>query len=193
MRTPVANAVAVVNQFPQGRLLVVPGVGHSVLTADFAYCSQRAVRSWILGTLVAPTQAACPRVPPLMKILAAFPRRPAKPSVQSTLATASRAVREAEATWLQILFSSVSFNPRGLYGGKLVSTKSGDGFTLTRYSIAPGVFVSGKLTLADLGPPSTYQGTIRVAGSATVAGTLKFTKKNRVTGTLGGRRVSAGY
>jgi pimeloyl-ACP methyl ester carboxylesterase len=193
LRTPVANAVAVVSQFRQGRLLVVPGVGHSVLSADFSFCSQRAVRAWILGTLTAPVQAMCPRVAPVMKILRAFPSRPARPSVQSTLAAASKAVREAEASWLQVLLSSASINPRGLYGGKLVSAKSGDGFTLTRYSIAPGVFVTGKLSLVDFAPQSTYRGTVRVTGPAVVAGTLRFTAKNRVTGTLGGRRVSASY
>ena len=73
LRTPTASAIAVISQFPQGRLIVVPGVGHSVLTADFSYCSQRATRQWILGTLEAPTQAACPRVPPLVKILGVFP------------------------------------------------------------------------------------------------------------------------
>jgi pimeloyl-ACP methyl ester carboxylesterase len=192
LRTPTANALSVVAQFPQGRLLVVPGVGHSVLTADFSYCSQRAVRAWILGTLVAPTQAACPRVPPLVKILAAFPGRPAKPTVTSTLALASKAIREAQATWLQLLFSSAEFAPRGLYGGKLVNAKDGNGFTLTRYSVAPGVLVSGKLTLLDIGPPSTYKGTIRVSGSAVVAGTLRISK-NSVTGTLGGKRVKGGY
>jgi pimeloyl-ACP methyl ester carboxylesterase len=192
VRTPTANALAVISQFPQGRLLVVPGVGHSVLTADFSYCSQRAVRSWILGTLVAPTQAACPRVPPLVKILGAFPGRPGSPTVKSTLAIASKALREAEATWLQLLFSSAEFAPRGLYGGKLVTAKNGNGFTLTRYSIAPGVFVSGKLTLQDIGPPSTYTGTVKVSGSAVVAGTLRVTK-NAVSGTLGGRRVKGSY
>jgi len=192
LRTPTANAAAVASQFPQGKLLVVPGVGHSVLSADFSGCSQRAVRGWILGTLNIPTQATCtPRVPPLVKVLGAFPKRPASRSVSSTLALASKAVREAEATWFQLLFSSTNFAPRGLYGGKLVN-KGGDAFTLQRYSIAPGVFVSGKLTLTDIGPPSTYKGTVRVSGPAVVAGALKFSK-NRVTGTLGGRRVSGSY
>jgi hypothetical protein len=113
--------------------------------------------------------------------------------VRWTLAVASKAVREAEATWLQLAFSSVTFTPRGLYGGKLVSTTGGEGgFTLTRYSIAPGVFVSGKLTLADVGPPTMYRGTVRVSGPAAVAGTLRFTR-NSVTGRLGGRRVSGKY
>jgi hypothetical protein len=192
VRTPTSNAITVISQFPQGRLLVVPGVGHSVLTTDFSFCSQRAVRAWILGTLVAPTQAQCPRVPPLVKILGAFPGKPAKRTAQSTLAAATKTMREAQATWLQLLFSTTNFTPRGLYGGKLVNTKNGDGFNLTRYSVAPGVLLTGKITFVDLGPPTTYKGTVKVSGPAAVAGTLRFTK-NSVSGTLGGRRVKASY
>jgi pimeloyl-ACP methyl ester carboxylesterase len=194
LRTPIANAVAVISQFPQGRLLVAPGVGHSVLTADVTGCSQNFVRRWILGTLVAPTQAMCsPRIQPLVKILGAFPRRPASRTPKATLAVVSKAVREAEATWLQLLFSSTSFVPRGLFGGKLVSAKNGNGFTVTRYSIAPGVLISGKIAFVDVGPPSTYRGTIQVSGAAVLSGTLRISKNNRVTGTLGGRRVSGRY
>jgi pimeloyl-ACP methyl ester carboxylesterase len=193
LRTPTANALSVVSQFPQGRLLVVPGVGHSVLTADFSGCSQRAVRSWILGTLSAPTLAMCtPRVPPVAKILAAFPRRPVRPTASTTLALAGKAVRDAEATWFQVLFSPSTFVPRGLYGGKLVASARGSSFQLSRYSIAPGVLVTGKLTLVNIVPPATFRGTVRVSGSAAVSGTLRFSK-NRVTGTLGGRRVSSTY
>jgi len=192
MRTPVANALSVVNQFPQGRLIVVPGVGHSVLTADFSFCSQSAVRAWILGTLNAPTLAQCPRVPSLAKILGTFPRRPAKRTPKATLGVVSKAVREAEATWLQTLFSGASFAPPGLYGGKLVGEKSGNGFTITRYSIAPGVFVTGKIAFLDVGPPITYKGTVRVSGPAVAAGTLTF-DKNAVSGRLGGRRISGTY
>ena len=82
---------------------------------------------------------------------------------------------------------------RGLYGGRLATTKSCDSFALTRYSAAPGVLVSGKLTLADVGPPSTFKGTVKVSGSAAVAGTLKVAKNGKITGTLGGRRVSTRY
>jgi pimeloyl-ACP methyl ester carboxylesterase len=191
LRTPTANAVSVVNQFPQGRLLVVPGVGHSVLTADLSFCSQRAVRDWILGSLSA--RPTCRRVAPVAKVLGAFPRRPAPRSVRSTLAVAGRAIREAEATWLQVLFSPNSFTPRGIYGGKLVSTRDGEGFTLTRYSVAPGVFVSGRVRLVDTGPPFAFAGTLRVTGSAVVPGTLSVSTDDRIAGTLGGRRVSGGY
>src|SRR5439155_16815045 len=186
------NALSVVDQFPQGRLIVVPGVGHSVLTADLSYCSQRAVRSWILGTLNAPTRAMCPRVAPLVKILGPFPKHPTVRTAQATLSAASRTMREAEATWLQILFSSSDISPRGLYGGRLVNGKSVDGFTLTRYSAAPGVLLTGTIKLLDTGPPFTFRGTVRVTGSAVAPGTLRF-DKNAVTGTLAGRHVKGKY
>ena len=57
MRTPTPGAVSVAAQFPQGHVLVVPGVGHSVLGADASGCSQRAVRSWMLGGAVPATCA----------------------------------------------------------------------------------------------------------------------------------------
>jgi len=192
LRTPTANALAVLSSFPQGRLIVVPGVGHSVTSplSDTSACSQNAVRQWILGTLVAPTRAACPRVQPLAKVVGAFPARPTRRSLSSTLVVASKAVRDAEATFFQAAFSSTGFKPRGLYGGTLAITK--DGFKLTRYSIAPGVVVTGNLAIVNIGPPVGWKGTIRVAGPAAVAGTLRFSK-DTVTGTLGGHRVKGTY
>jgi pimeloyl-ACP methyl ester carboxylesterase len=190
LRTPVANARAVVAQFPQGRLLVVPGVGHSVTGADVSFCSVKAVRSWILDTLSA--QAGCSRVAPVIKVLGTFQRRAPRRSVAATLAIAGKTLREAEATWFQ-LPSAGAFTPRGLYGGKLVTSRNGLSFRLSRYSLVPGIVVSGKIGFVDVGPPSTYKGTIKVSGSAAVAGTLRIAKTGRVTGTLGGRRVSGRY
>jgi pimeloyl-ACP methyl ester carboxylesterase len=190
IRTPVSNAVTVVDLFPHGQLIVVPGVGHSVTTSDFSGCSYNAVRQWILGTLNAPPRAECPRVAPLIKVLGAFPRRPARPTAATTLATVGKTLREAQATWLQL--GSIS-TARGLFGGKLVSAQNAARFTLTRFSLAPGVLVSGRITLADIGPPITFKGTVRVTGSAAVAGRLTINKAGRITGTLGGRRISGRY
>jgi TAP-like protein len=187
MRTPVANAAAIVREFPQGHLLVVPGVGHSVLTADFSFCSQRAVRAWILGTVL-PAAAECPRVPAAVKTLAAFPKASPAKAPASTLGVAAKTVREAEAMWLQAVFASNPIAPAGLYGGKLVSTGGGTGFTLTRYSVAPGVVVSGKIRAA-FGTPFVFTGTVRVSGPKAAAGTLHVSRTT-LSGMLGGRRVS---
>ncbi len=187
LRTPVANAAAIVSQFPQGHLIVVPGVGHSVLTTDFSSCSQRAVRAWMLGSTL-PAVAECQRVPAWVKTLTTFPKAAPPKTPTSTLAVAAKTVHEAEAAWLQTLFSQVPIAPAGLYGGKLVA-RGGEGFTLTRYSVAPGVLVSGKVN-ATIGAPSVFTGTVRVSGPKAVAGTLRITRTT-LSGTLGGRRVSA--
>ena len=47
MRTPTSSAAAVIRNFPHGKLLVVPAVGHSVVGADNSFCAIRAVRSWV--------------------------------------------------------------------------------------------------------------------------------------------------
>jgi pimeloyl-ACP methyl ester carboxylesterase len=190
MRTPTSNALAVVSQFPQGRLIEVPGVGHSVTGQDASFCSQRALREWMLGTLNAPKLAQCPRVAPIAKVLRAFPKSPGRASVSTTLSIAGRALRDAEAFWWQLNPPATSW--RGLYGGKVAQLKKGDGFMLTRYAIAPGVFVSGKVLFADIGPPSTFKGTVKVSGPRAVAGTLKISK-NSLSGRLGGRSVRGAY
>jgi pimeloyl-ACP methyl ester carboxylesterase len=192
LRTPVANAVAVISAFPQGQLITVPGVGHSVSTADFSGCAADAIRRWILGQLPSFRQASCPRVPPVGKIMGAFPRRPAKATVKATLTAAARTMREAESTWLQIVLSSASFAPRGLYGGKLVLSKQALSFTLSRYSSVSGVRLSGKVTFVPGELPLSYKGTIRVSGPAAVAGTLKFSSDS-VSGRLGGKPVKGSY
>jgi TAP-like protein len=192
LRTPVANALSVANLFPHGKLLVVRGVGHSVTGADVSGCSQNYIRQWILGTLNAPDRAECAdRVKPLAKVVGAFPRRPARRIAAQTLAVVGKTLRDAEAiSW----FGPASgFVARGLYGGKLVTSKSGLDFSLTRYSTAPGVLVSGKITFVDIAASSRYRGTIKVSGSAAVAGTLKVAASGKITGTLGGRRVSGRY
>src|SRR5438067_8945965 len=70
LRTPASNAAAVAARFPQGRLLTVPGVGHSVLGADFTTCSGDAVKTWLNGG-VPPSR--CPRSPMLVNPIGAFP------------------------------------------------------------------------------------------------------------------------
>jgi hypothetical protein len=112
--------------------------------------------------------------------------------VKATLTAASKTVREAEATWLQMIFSGAPFAPRGLYGGKLVLENGGLSFTLNHYSDVPGVTVSGKVDFVPGGLPLLHKGKLRVSGPAALAGTLTFSN-NSVSGKLGGRPVKAPY
>jgi pimeloyl-ACP methyl ester carboxylesterase len=195
LRTPASNAAAVAARFPQGRLLTVPGVGHSVLGADFSSCAENAVKIWLVGG-VPPSR--CPRSPMLVDPLGAFPSSFAalKPvgtgGVRGrTLAAVAKTVREAAAGWgLAVTGFTEAPAIAGLYGGALRT--SGATFSLTRYSVVPGVQVSGSLQLyrprAGLPLPARFVGSVRVGGAKAARGQLTV-GRTTLRGRLAGRRV----
>jgi pimeloyl-ACP methyl ester carboxylesterase len=185
MRTPTAGAASVVARFPQGRLLVVPGVGHSTLTADYSGCAVAAVRTW-MSDGVPPT--ACPRPRPLVAPVPALPVLPVRSrhalSPARTLAVVTATLKEAEAAWLMTDGLSGSNAPlSGIYGGRLTAA-SNNSFKLTRYTAAHGVSVSGTIKIAKSGPPFEFQGFLTVSGPAAAGGVLGL-KGNALHGTLG--------
>jgi pimeloyl-ACP methyl ester carboxylesterase len=181
-RTPSADAAAVTALFPQGHLVVVPGWGHNVLNEGLPIlCPFRALRDWLDG---AGPPATCPRVPAYENPIGVFPRTSPNKNPSATVLDAAKAVREGEASWLQFL----GINPPGLYGGSVANTPRG--FRLKSYAIVRGVQVTGSLRFTPNKVPIVLTGTIRVTGSAAASGSLHVSG-GRVSGTLGGRKVSA--
>jgi pimeloyl-ACP methyl ester carboxylesterase len=182
MRTPTGSAISIVARFPQGHLLVVPGVGHSVTTADPSGCAALAVRGWFLNGAIPPP--ACPRGKPIVPTLGALPagKQPAHLTPLATYAIAAKTLREAQAAWLLANDSAIA----GIYAGKLVPTSTG--FTITRYAIAPGVELSGSIKLTKTQLPLVFEGTVKVGGASAAPGLLGLTEKS-LRGTLGGRLV----
>jgi hypothetical protein len=196
MRTPAASAVEVASRFRQGRVVVVPGVGHSVLGADLSGCSQREVQYWLGGLL---TQAACPRVAPWTRPLARFPASLASQQPIGgkrglpgrTLAAVAETLREAHAASLLVVASGDTRPIPGLAGGRLAA-RSGLAYTLTRYRDVPGVELSGQMTIVVPRNvvPFGLSGRIAVTGRSAAKGSLRLAN-GVLSGTLGGRRVSA--
>ncbi len=187
MRTPTSSAAAVIRNFPQGHLLVVPAIGHSVVTADNSLCAIRAVRSWVTGGTVPPT---CQRpsfivTPPGGYPTVTAPARAASP--RATFALARKTVKEAQAMWLTTAFGSGA-PIAGLLSGKLTPGASSS-FRLDRYAIAPGIELSGRLDAAGSGYPLSFKGTLTVSGKNAAPGKLTL-KRDVLSGTLGGIRVS---
>ena len=187
MRTPAASAAAVIAKFPQGKLIVVPAVGHSVLSADPSFCAARAVREWMLGNAFS-TQCARPGA--YVGTAPAYPpARPTTPAgARATLALATKTLRDAQSVWLM---TQAGAPPQvaGLYGGRLVGAESG--FRLVRYSIAPGVEVSGTVRVTGFGPPFTFEGAVTVGGKMAAPGLLGFSSRGTLAGTLGGELVGS--
>ena len=189
LRTPEAGAAQVTAQFPQGKLLVVPSVGHSTVTADPSGCAVNEVRTWMLGGSI---PASCPATKPLVMPIATMPApgsaHPARPlSAAATYPLAAQTIHDAEAMWL--LTSGESGTPAkvaGLYGGHINAT--GSGFTLVNYTITRGVTVSGQVTFTKLGPPAQFNGTLTVGGPGAAHGLLGLEGAS-LRGTLGATTV----
>lgn len=188
MRTPTAGAQSVIAQFPQGKLVVVPGIGHSVVNADPSGCAARAVRDWMIDTS---SNDTCSRPPFLVAPLGAVPRAPAagrRATPAATFALASKTIAEAEAAWLMQASGDSPMAVPGLASGKLLAVGS-DGFRLLGYGLARGVTVSGTLKLAERGGVTLkFQGRLTVGGASASKGTLEVLASG-VHGTLGGRSV----
>jgi len=195
LRTPASNAAAIAARFPQGHLVTVPGVGHSVLGADLTNCAMNALEVWLSGG-VPPSR--CQRSPMLVNPIGAFPASFAtlKPGPTGgvpgrTLAAVAKTVREAAASWA---FSVTGFTQvhaiAGLYGG--VIRASGTTFVLEGYSTVPGVRISGGLHLyrpeSGSAVPARFVGSVRVDGTKAAHGRLAV-GASTLSGRLGGRRV----
>lgn len=189
MRTPTVGAQSVVSRFPQGHLLVVPGVGHSTVTADPSGCAVNAVRSWMLDQSI---PASCPLTKPLVLPVSALPapgqahpRRPLSPA--ATLTVAKQSLQDAQALWLMTAaLSGEATSVGGLFGGQLVAIPRA--ITLKSFSDRRGVTLSGRLTFKKNGPPLVFEGAVTVAGAAAAHGVLGLSGAT-LAGTLGGRTV----
>jgi pimeloyl-ACP methyl ester carboxylesterase len=197
-RTPVSGASSVASRFPQGRLLVVPGVGHSVLSADLTGCAVGAVVTWMRGS---EPPSRCDRSPAIVRPLAAFagslaslaPTGAAPGAAGRTLTAAIRTAGEAGAMWtlMALGFEQAQTTIAGLNGGRLAQASSSEAFSLQRYSIVPGVELSGQLkpfTSASVIFPFRFVGKVTVTGPKAARGSLVI-ERDRVRGTLGGRKV----
>jgi pimeloyl-ACP methyl ester carboxylesterase len=176
MRTPTANAASVVAQFPQGHLLVVPGVGHSVLTVDPSGCAAQAVKTWLNGG-TPPTRCA-----PARPYVAAVPRIPVSvaraPLVKGVSGLRGHTLSAAETTVQDALAAAVTAGAPvgGLAGGRAEPEETT--LVLTGYSDVPGLTVSGTLSidlsLHGTGPVYSLTGSVTVAGPKAAPATLTY-------------------
>jgi pimeloyl-ACP methyl ester carboxylesterase len=184
LRTPLEDARRTALQYPNAKVLAVPGAGHSVLSTDFSGCAVKGPIAFLRGQPV----ATCSRT----SVGARFqnlsvPYAPAsiadlRPTGTSGLA--GRTFSAVSVTLAGIGYDSAlaptSSRYPGLRGGWLRASKAK--LELHAVEWIRGVRLSGTLR-------SSGRGTLTVSGPAAAAGTLTFTS-NGVTGTLGGKAIS---
>ena len=92
--------------------------------------------------------------------------------------------RDAEAIWIGAARGALRSRASGAASSRPVRRE----FTLTRYAIAQGVAVSGRIKLTTTSLPLRFQGTLTVTGPAASTGLLGLNGTS-LRGTLGGRIV----
>jgi pimeloyl-ACP methyl ester carboxylesterase len=185
LRTPFEDATTTAAAFPQGRVVVVPHVGHSVLLSDSTGCSGAAVATWLAGSAPKACRASPPPIAPAWRA----PRSLAELEPRGHPGRRGRTLTAVAATLHDALLAIrlAGLDVRGPEGGTITTTRRG--FALHRYSFVPGVWVTGTVSFEGL-VPARLDGTVTVGGKAAAAGTLQAGKTLR--GRLDGVAVRAG-
>jgi pimeloyl-ACP methyl ester carboxylesterase len=186
LRTPLEDARRTAAQYPDAKVLAVPGVGHSVLTSDASGCAVKGMVAFLRGQAVAECSQKT-GLAPLQNLSA--PYAPAtiselRPQLMSGLP--GRTFSAVSVTLAGIGYDTVasfggaSTRLPGLRGGTYRVSRAA--IELDDVEWIRGVRVSGRLTNAG-------RGTLTVSGPAAATGTITYAKK-RVSGTLGGKSFS---
>ena len=195
LRTPTANAREVAAQIPGSHLVIVPGVGHSVLGSDLSGCARKALQALFKPAAVKP----CVAGQQILTLLGLMPLAPTRLSAVAPVRNSSglsgrtlAAVRLTLADFvrqesLHALGALKSGNPDALGSLRVGGLRAGwagaqkTAIVLHAYSYVPGVSLTGKISASEV--------VLHVGGSAAARGTLRLAGKHALTGILGGRHV----
>jgi pimeloyl-ACP methyl ester carboxylesterase len=184
LRTPPEASARVAARIPGAQRVTVPGVGHAVIGADPSGCGRRQLLRFLARE---PVPARCPPV------RTGVPATAVPPTALDQLAPAAglsgrvgRTVSAVDATLDDLDFAlSPALELRaaggGLRGG---SYRVGRRLRLRGVVVVPGVAVNGR----ELRTGSLR---LRVGGGAAARGRVSVSRRGRLTGRLGGRRVRA--
>ena len=181
LRTPPEVSARIAARIPGSVRLVVPGTGHSTVS-DPRTCSRDAIDRFIERKSL--PKSPCKRIPTGMPAVLSAPESFESLRVSGGLPRKiGRTVSALGATLddLRLVVSPAALATAGggLRGGSW--SISGDRLILKRYEAVHGVTVTGS---------GGAKITLRVAGAKAARGTVTLRSGGRLSGTLGGRRVS---
>jgi pimeloyl-ACP methyl ester carboxylesterase len=181
LRTPPEVSAAVASRIAGSVRLVVPGTGHSTVS-DPRSCSADAIDRFIAGKSL--PKSPCKRIPTGIPAVLGAPKTFDALRVSGKLPRKiGRTVSALGATLddLRLVISPAALATAGggLRGGSWSIT--GNGLVLKRYEAVGGMTVSGSGNSAIR---------LRVAGPKAARGSVILRSGGRLSGTLGGRRIS---
>jgi pimeloyl-ACP methyl ester carboxylesterase len=186
LRTPLESAQKMASQLPRSSVVAVPGMGHAVYGSDVSGCSDRALAAFFTNRRVS---TKCRRTRGRLRPDGPIPGSLAELDPAAAAGQRGRTVSAAALTMYDVLSQSADslltdpfgeLRGGGLRGGTFIETATS--IRLRGLVFVPGVTVSGDV----------FEGgaaSLRISGAAAADGRLRF-RGSRVTGVLGGRRVS---
>ena len=200
IRTPPADARAVLGRVARGRLLTALGVGHAVLFTSASACAREAIGVWLTGrtprSQCPRPAAALPTVPRVSSRFTGLARGTgATGRFRRTLAAVRATLKEVRAAFRIALVQSrwgerVVTLP-GVLDGRLTVPTGANRVELVRYGYAPGVTVVGGLTVIGDPAAARLSGAVRVCGRIAARGVIAVDATVGLRGILGGRRVGS--
>jgi pimeloyl-ACP methyl ester carboxylesterase len=180
LRTPPEVSARIAARIPGSVRLVVPGTGHSTIS-DPRTCATDAILKFVRGaTLPKRCKRIRTGIPAVVGAPASFDALKGLGGVPKQV---GRTVRALAATLddLRLVLSpaALATSGGGLRGGSW--TVRGSQLVLRNYSVVRGVTVSGR---------GNSRLTLQVAGGKAARGTVVLRSGGRLSGTLGGRRIS---
>jgi pimeloyl-ACP methyl ester carboxylesterase len=184
LRTPPETSARIATLIPGAQRVTVPGVGHAIIGADTSGCGHRQLMRFLAGK---PVRARCPRVKTGVPETAVPPASFA--AVVPPAGLSGRVGRTAGAIDATLDYVSLALSPAIDFNGRGGGLRGGSYQLRRRLSlddvvVVPGVRVSGRQQRGG-------SLRLRVAGPAAARGTVEVSRRGRLTGRLGGRRVRA--
>jgi pimeloyl-ACP methyl ester carboxylesterase len=190
VRTPTENARAIAAQIPDAHVVVVPGVGHSVLGTDLGPCATDAIMAFFankkIRACVGQQSVVLPPTPLPPRHFAYLEPAHGVPGRAGRTATAVKQTLGDIGRMLTSLILS-SGSPFGGFGGLRGGWArfSGAELEVHAYSYVPGITLTGKLLRAG--------DRLRVGGPDAAPGSLVEGSGGGFAGRLGGRHVHIGF
>jgi pimeloyl-ACP methyl ester carboxylesterase len=200
LRTPSEEAAEIAARLPRASHVVVPRIGHSVLTNDFSGCATYALRLFFAqrsASARCPSRIQLPQdffsfLDELFATARSVPTPVAPLSLDQVSEApglggrAARTVTAARLTLADAIMQRIYALGSGVLRiGGLRAGRMSAGGRLDRYSYIAGVELSGVAS-------GRARQRVRVTGQAALRGALVFdAERHLVTGRLGGRRIRA--
>jgi pimeloyl-ACP methyl ester carboxylesterase len=188
LRTPLEDGQAVAAQIPGATVVAIPHTGHSVLGSDLSTCGMDAVSAFFGGS----APAACA---PTKNLFFPTPVAPTKlrrvPGRTRAIKTVNAVAETLDDVRRHFIGDAVAAGHSPRAGSRVGGLRSGyarytnSGIVLRRTAYVPRVEVSGLYHLGD-----NSSSTVTVGGRGAPHGRITFHGDGRVTGRLGGHRVS---